>query len=140
MSFFGLQRAPCLALKTHQLVWLGDCPPQTIMTHGTAYMVAHQDSLQAPTGLKGWTRETRGIEGRMERGEIYPTSKMKRTGMTLNCSLGNSILILKVLVLVVLVTPGSPVIASQIGTCHSKMSHSPCGQLKKNILIHNEID
>lgn len=80
-----LQLAPCLALKTHQPVLSGACPPPIIMTRGTVCMEAHLGSLLAPAGLKGRTRGMRGIEGRTVRGETSPTSRMKKTGMTFSC-------------------------------------------------------
>lgn len=51
------------------------------MTHGTVYMVVLLSSLLAPVGIKEQTNGMNGIEGKMVRGETYPTSRMKRTGM-----------------------------------------------------------
>lgn len=56
-----------------------------ITTHGTVYMLVLLPSLPAPVGLKHQTSGMKGIEGRMATGEIYPTSRMKRTGMEIEC-------------------------------------------------------
>lgn len=59
----------------------------TIMTHGTVCMVVLLPSLLAPVGLKEQTNGMKGIEGKMVRGETYPTSRMKRTGMEIQYSI-----------------------------------------------------
>lgn len=53
----------------------------TITTHGTVYMLVRLPSLLVPVGLKQQTSGMKEIEGRMVKGETYPTSRMKRTGM-----------------------------------------------------------
>lgn len=81
MYLFGPQRARYLATKIPLRLWLGAYQMPTITTHGTVYILVRLPSLLVPVGLKQQTSGMKGIEGRMVKGEIYPTSRMKRTGM-----------------------------------------------------------
>lgn len=87
ICLFGPQRALYLATKIHLLLWLGAYPMPTITTPGTVYMVVLLPSLLALVGLKEQTNGMKGIEGKMVKGETYPTLRMKRTGMGIQYSI-----------------------------------------------------